>query len=58
MNYTQDKRAALDGIRTHDTLQSRRALYQLSYSTRANPLVQIFNTLQQKTKENFNELCR
>ena len=25
------KRAALGGIRTHDTLQSRRMLYQLSY---------------------------
>ena len=25
------RRAALGGIRTHDTLQSRRALYQLSY---------------------------
>ena len=39
VNYTQDssffskkrRRAGLDGIRTHDTLQSRRALYQLSY---------------------------
>ena len=30
INYTQD-RAALGGIRTHDTLQSRLALYQLSY---------------------------
>ena len=27
----QLRRAALGGIRTHDTLQSRRALYQLSY---------------------------
>ena len=39
VNYTQDssffskkrRTAALGGIRTHDTLQSRRALYQLSY---------------------------
>ena len=39
VNYTQDssffskkrRRAALGGIRTHNTLQSRQALYQLSY---------------------------
>ena len=29
--FSKERRAALDGIRTHDSLKSRRALYQLSY---------------------------
>ena len=33
LSFQGKKRAVLGGIRTHDTLQSRRALHQLSYHT-------------------------
>ena len=50
----KEKGAALGGIRTHETLLSRRALYQLA--TRATQLVgvQIYNRIQHKTRETSN----
>ena len=52
VNYTQDssfqkrRRVTLGGIRTHDTLQSRRALYQLSYQGNSAGTGSNLNTTQ------------
>ena len=50
--FNETRTAALGGIRTHDTLQSRQVLCQLSYVyTRAIQLVGVESTTQHNTKE-------